>query len=63
MAYMCKLGYGECDACGKCVLKESVKCPVCGFEPEKLYSSDGAIIGCDRCIEVIDVEDYEQEEE
>ena len=61
MAYMCLYGNGECDACGRCVLKRA-KCPVCGEEPEShLYSSDGAIIGCDQCIDTVDVDEYEED--
>ena len=62
MAYMCEYGGGECDGCGRCVLKV-IKCPVCGEEPEsQLYRCDGEIIGCDRCVETVDVEDYEEDE-
>lgn len=59
MAYMCLHGYGECDGCGYCT--PPVRCPVCGEEVgEQLYSKDGGIIGCDQCIDIIDIENFEE---
>ena len=36
-------------------------CPCCGAECEKFFIEDGKIIGCDYCIEVCDVDEWEGE--
>lgn len=60
MAFMCLYGYGECDACGRC--EKTILCPICGEEvTEHLFRRDGEIVGCDQCIDIVDVEDYEEE--
>ena len=40
------------------------RCPECGEECETLYrAADGAIVGCERCIDTIDAYDYFEERE
>ena len=65
MSYHCIKNSRECDGCMECHGK-SYYCPVCGEAVyENLYVSiDGAIIGCDNCVEKKDVwevmeEDYD----
>lgn len=43
----------------------TVCCPICGEECDTFYKSDGEIIGCNMCVDVVDAysdESYEEED-
>ena len=54
MAYMCKKGGKECDACGDCRPTSIYYCPVCGEEVwEAVFVSNcGEVLGCDNCAHI-----------
>lgn len=62
MAYMCVRHSGkECDCCHECRGGEQeeekvLECPVCGSSTcDYLYKQDGSVIGCDDCIDRVDI--------
>lgn len=40
---------------------EEFRCPVCGEHCEEFYTQDGAIIGCENCINICDAWEWEQD--
>ena len=61
MALACVSGGKECNGCMGCQPEPTpFYCPVCNEEVEEMvYKIDSEIIGCDACVEAVDVADIE----
>ena len=40
--------------------EQPIKCPVCNQECETFYKKHGEILGCDMCVDIVDVWEHQE---